>query len=388
MPTNQCHTRRMLPDEFKLCGTLHIFVAFDWGDEIDLDRARRLFPAESQDLARRRRTPSSIAYRPAPLRYPLKMPPIELPEIGQVRSFTGADQSPAALAAIAEVIVFDFGGVSVSLQIPFELTPAALSRLAGALADPSALVEAARTASTNLYQQLQPAIEKCGWSPLGEEYFVFEIPPNDRLPAPPELIAKHAGWLAGLVSLEADPLSPSEVESAIQSRISYSPGDMLVAAWSSAVLFDRQCEETLQAIEFANLQLLEYRFIDDLLDQRMAAAYSTIHRTLRGRLPFWRTQARPLRRLGELRIEVNSLFERTGNALKIVGDQYLARVYHMIAQRLHLSDWEQSIRRSLDVVEGAYQVVSDQSGAFRIELLEIVVIVLIAIEILMAIFRH
>jgi hypothetical protein len=163
---------------------------------------------------------------------------------------------------------------------------------------------------------------------------------------------------------------------------------MLVAAWSSAVLFDRQCEETLQAIEFANLQLLEYRFIDDLLDQRMAAAYSTIHRTLRGRLPFWRTQARPLRRLGELRIEVNSLFERTGNALKIVGDQYLARVYHMIAQRLHLSDWEQSIRRSLDVVEGAYQVVSDQSGAFRIELLEIVVIVLIAIEILMAIFRH
>ena len=378
----------MLADDFPLRGTLHIFVAFDWGDEIDLDRARRLFPAESQDLARRRRTPSSIAYRPAPLRYPLKLPALELPEVGSISEHSSPDQSPSTTAAVAEAIVFDFGGVSVSLQIPFELTPAALSRLAGALADPAALVEAARTASNDLFFKLQPAIEKCDWSPLGEEYFVFEIPPNQRLPAPPELISQHADWLAGLVSLEAEPLSQSEIEAALQSRISYSPDDMLLAAWSSAVLIDRHCEETLQAIEFANVQLLEYRFIDDLLDQRMAAAYSTIHRTLRGRLPFWRTQARPLRRLGELRIEANSLFERTGNALKMVGDPYLARVYHMIAQRLHLSDWEQSIRRSLDVVEGAYQVVSDQSGAFRIELLEIVVIVLIAIEILMAFVRH
>ena len=381
----------MLTGDFKLRGTLHVFVAFDWGDEIDLDRARRLFPAESQDLARRRRTPSSIAYRPAPLRYPLKMAPIELPEIGPLGVSSVISESPGTVipgSTVAEAIVFDFGGVSVSLQIPFELTPAALTRLAGALAEPSSLVEAARAASNDLYYKLQPAIEKSAWSPLSEEYFVFEIPPNDQLPSPTELIAEHADWLAGLVGLETDPLSQSEIESALQSRISYSPDDMLLAAWSSAVLFDRHCEETLQAIEFANLQLLEYRFIDELLDQRMAAAYSTIHHTLRGRLPFWRTQARPLRRLGELRIEANSLFERTGNALKMVGDQYLARVYHMIAQRLHLSDWEQSIRRSLDVVEGAYQVVSDQSGAFRIELLEIVVVVLIAIEILMAIIRH
>ena len=105
-------------------------------------------------------------------------------------------------------------------------------------------------------------------------------------------------------------------------------------------------------------------------------------------MPFWRTQARPLRRLGELQIDANNLFERTGNALKMVGDQYLARVYQMVAERFHLSQWEQSIRSSLDVVEGAYQVMSDQSGSFRVEMLEIIVIVLIAIELILAFFRH
>ena len=49
--------------------------------------------------------------------------------------------------------------------------------------------------------------------------------------------------------------------------------------------------------------------------------------------------------------------------------------------------WEQSIRGSLDVVEGAYQVVSDQAGSFRIELLEIVVIILIAIEIALSVYE-
>jgi hypothetical protein len=365
----------MLDDKTILRGALHVFVAFDWGDEVNLEEARRLLPAESQDLARRRRTPSSIAYRPAPLRYPLGGVRLELAEIGAVET-------------AAEAIVFDFGGVSVSLRIPFELSPAALARLAGSLAEPQKLVDAARSASQELFERLKPAIQQAAWSPLGEEYFVFQIPPGDPPALPEELLEQHSDWLAGLVRLETEPLSREEIAIAVQSRIGYSQCDILIADWSASVLVDRDCEETLQTIEFANLQLLEYRFIDNLLDARMSEAYSTIHRTIRSWLPFWRTHARPLRRLGELRIEANSLFQRAENALKLVGDQYLARVHRLIAARFHLEQWEQSIRGSLDVVEGAYQVVSDQSASFRIELLEVVVIVLITIEIFLALVRH
>ena len=176
----------------------------------------------------------------------------------------------------------------------------------------------------------------------------FRFRPTTTLPEPGRLLEEHAAWLAGLVRLEAEPLSGDEIQAALQSHISYSPRDLLLVAWSAAVLVDRDCEETLQAIEFANLQLLEYRYIDNLLDERLAAAYSTIHRTLQSWLPFWRTHSRPLRQLGELRIDANNLFERTGNALKMVGDQYLARVYQIIATRFHLVNGNKaSVPRSM-----------------------------------------
>src|SRR5205814_10082649 len=107
--------------------------------------------------------------------------------------------------------------------------------------------------------------------------------------------AKDAAWLAGLVHLESAPLSKSETAEALRLQLSYSPDDVFIADWGAAVLVDQDCEETLQAIEFANLQLLEFRHIDDRLDKRLAAASETMEPWTRSVLPFWRIQGRPLR---------------------------------------------------------------------------------------------
>ena len=60
----------MQPDT-PLYATIHLAFAFDLGYEIDLERARPLLAGEAGALARRRRTPESIRYRPAPLRVAL-----------------------------------------------------------------------------------------------------------------------------------------------------------------------------------------------------------------------------------------------------------------------------------------------------------------------------
>ena len=99
---------------------------------------------------------------------------------------------------------------------------------------------------------------------------------------------------------------------------------------------------------------------------------------VRSRLPFWRTHARSLRALGELRVEVNELLERMSGVLKLVGDPYLARAYQLLATRFHLDDWGENIHRSMKVIEGIYQILSDQAESYRAEILEIIVIVLIA----------
>jgi uncharacterized Rmd1/YagE family protein len=95
-----------------------------------------------------------------------------------------------------------------------------------------------------------------------------------------------------------------------------------------------------------------------------------------------------MRQLGELKVEANALFERTGNVLKLVGDSYLARVYRLVDTRFHLDAWEKNIQRKLEVAEGVYQVVADQASSFRGEFLELIVVLLIALEIVMAFVRH
>lgn len=295
---------------------------------------------------------------------------LALPDLGSVQATAG-------------LTVFDFGAVSLALRAPLRLSADAFSRLAGALADATLLVDQARAILKPIYQTLLPAIEDAQWqADLSEEYFVFQFAPDD-LPC-----AADDAWLAGLVHLEASPLSNDETAEALRVKLSYGPNDLFVPDWSAAVLFDRDCDETLQTIEFANLQLLEFRNIDNRLDQSLADAARIIHPLTRSYLPFWRVYARPMRQLGELKVEANTLFERTGNVLKLVGDAYLARVYRLVDNRFHLDAWEKNIQRKLEVAEGVYQVVSDQAGAFRGEFLELVVVLLILIEIILAFVKH
>jgi hypothetical protein len=369
------------PPEVILTGHLHIYIAFDWGEEMDLAHAGRLAPGEVLALSRRSRTPTSIGYKPPPLRFRLGAVSLDLP---------GIDRAPIERV---EATVFDFAAVSVALRVPFQMKRADLTILAGHLADPgtaAALVQVAREVLEPLHRKIQPAIQKPLWpDDLWEEYFVFRFPPDAPL-NPTLMLGEQAPWLAGLVRLEDQPLSDVEVGEALRLPLRYGRSDLFVPDWAAAVLLDndRECDETLQTIEFANLQLLEFRNIDDRLDTALGRAYRLIHRAAHSWLPFWRSHDAPLRVLGELKVEANGLFERTGNVLKLVGDQYLARVYRLLGTRFHLNEWERSIQRKLEVIEGVYEVVSHQTVTFRMEFMEALVVVLIFIEIALSLLRH
>lgn len=356
-------------------GFLHILVAFDWGNQVDLERARKLFPGRVSDLARRRRTPPSIMYRRAPVSFDL--PPVAL-------GFLAGRN----LTAEARVTIFDMGAASVALRAPLELEAAELLALAGQLAESTPLVAAARSVAEPVYEKIRPAIQQARWIELSEEYIVIQLLPDPRLPRPAELLSAHRPWLAGLLCLEPAPLSTAEIDESLKNFLTYSPDDLLLAQWSAAVLVDTDCDETLQVIEFANVELLELRYIDRELDDRLEQAYDLIHPLTNAWLPYWRLHSRPVRDLGELKVDAHELMNRTSNVLKVVGDQYLARVYRLLSVRFHTAEWSRSIGESLSVTQEVYGVVSDQATVYRTELLEIIVIVLIALEIILAIVRH
>ncbi len=269
-------------------GVLHAFVAFDWGEEVDLERVRRVLPAEVHVLPRRLRTPPSIAYQSPPLRIGLPPLQLQIPVLGHV-------------TAPADLMLFDFGCASLAMRLNFRLAAADLTRLGGELADPTAFIEAARTALAPLFEKLRDAIINPDWIDLSEEYFVFQILPNPGTPSPAQLLAQSPGWLAGLVRLETGPLSDSEIAEALRLRMSYSPDDLIVVDWTAAIVVDRDCGEVLETMAFANLQLLEFRHIDTRLDVRLKKAYGLIHQLAHSWLPIWQTHSRRLR--GPARIE-------------------------------------------------------------------------------------
>src|SRR5271166_1812450 len=105
---------------------VHLAFAFDIGDEIDLERARLILHGEPGQLPRRRRTPESIGYRPAPIRVELEPDGIALP---------GAwswNRPPRG-----ELTLLDFGAISLAVQFHLSATPTVLLELAGRLAEPA-----------------------------------------------------------------------------------------------------------------------------------------------------------------------------------------------------------------------------------------------------------
>lgn len=360
-------------------GVLHAYVAFDWGDEVDLVQAAKLLEVElgfasSPGLPRRRRTPMSIEYRPAPLVFQLPHTICKFAVLGEVE-------------AQVEMILFDFATLSLSLRIPFSLKGSKLSDLALELSRPGEFPSFGTTILDPLFKKLSPAIKLPKWSELTEEYFVFQFNPGDPFPEISDLLRNHSNWLASLLRLESAPLASEEIEEAIKQRLQYSPTDLLVVDWAAAVLIDSDCEETLQTIQFANLQLLRYRYLDDLLDTELANSAKWAHWPTPFSQLLGEGANQRVRELGALNIEATNLFERTGNVFKLLGDMYLSRTYRLLATRFHLPAWEGSIRRNLEVIEDVYRVVADQAAALRAQFLEIIIIVLIAVELFLALWR-
>jgi len=357
-----------------LAASVNLAFALDIGDEIDLDRARLILQAEPGQLPRRRRTPESIGYRPAPIRVELEPGGIALP-----------GEWSFARPPRGQLTLFDFGAISLTVQFHLKATPAALLELAGRLAEPAPLTESARRLLAPWLQQIQPAVLDFAVSEMNEEYIVFQLwePRGNWL-------EDRGDWIAGLVRLESDPLSPGEVREATRLSLSYTPCDLVVLDWAAGVVADLECADTLQVIEFANVQLLEFRHIDDRLDDRLEAAYRLIRPDPRSSwiARRWRLHGDAVRQIRELEIEATSLFERVDNALKLIGDQYLARIFEVASARFHLRDWQQSIRRKLETVGHVYDLLIQQAGGQRMEALEITVVFLIALEIVLAILRH
>ena len=135
-------------------------------------------------------------------------------------------------------------------------------------------------------------------------------------------------------------------------------------------------------------QLLELRSYDELLDRALDELYGEVA-TRRGarRGPF-RNYAPVLHRTMAVMLEIAEFVERVENAIKIIGDTYLARLYGAAVESLRIPAWERSVTRKQALLQQVYDVLKNEVDASRGLLVEVLVVVLILMEIVMAAFRH
>jgi len=357
-------------------GVAHVFCAYEVGQLIDLDASERRVTSltERASFRHKRRAPRYFEYQPPPLRV---LRPAEPVTVGGYRTDAQVD-----------AVLFDFGAVSVTYTIPLAGLLAGLVDLSAELYDHAGLLSDSRRHVVELVQLLGPAVSRPHVSSMVETYTIFQVLELTGGRSPAALREECAPLLAQILRAERQALSAQEVGDALACELAFGAADLTLIDADATIVFDVDAEDTIAVLEFANVDLLEMRFLDQRLDDGLDHAYRAMSRRS------WRPALWPgaggddLQRIAQMQVDAALMFEAVNNALKLVGDQFLARVYRLASERFHLGDWDVSILRKLETLESVYAKLSDVAASRRVEVLEWIVIVLIALEIVLSVFRH
>jgi hypothetical protein len=339
--------------------------AFEVAQSIDLDAAQRrmLAQAERQTIKYKRRAPASFEYRPAPL---------HVTRTGAQEEVEGRRTLPTV-----EVVVYDFGALSVSYAIPLAGSLAELPGLAQALWGNQRLLSDARRHVDEVLAELGPACVRPEVADFVEDYSIFHIEAFSTPCDAALLWTTHGETVAQVLRAAPHPLSQQEIAEALSARLSFGPNDATIIDTDAALLFDPEGEDVRDVVEFANTQLLEMRYLDHELDEVLERVYERLLK---------RSGAGPdLRSLARLELDAAILFEQVTNALKLVGDQFLARVYALSSRRFHLDEWDTSISRKLQTIDGIYAKMADRAANRRMEMLEWIIILLFVLSIVLSV---
>lgn len=358
------------PDPAALRGSLWVLFLYDVAEEIHLDKLRQLLGLEPspREPSFRHPTPEYVRFERPPVVEPI--PP---------------DRLEAGPGARARLKYFDFGVVSVEVEMPFETDWESLVQLAARWTAASDLESRAEAFARDAVARAAPAIEQPARQWLSEDYYAVHVAHalDDDTGQPlstAALLAAHSSDIARIVRGETNPLSESERNEVLRARLSYYPNDLIVAGWSGAFLYDtpEAASPARQLLEYANTQLLEFRHYDELLTRVLAQVYDKLERG-GGLLGRWRLGAEA-ERLNRIRLDVRELAERADNAIKFLSDMYYARAYRMASERVGVGDYRRLVEDKLRTAGDLYEFMTNSFHQARAFVLEFLIVAILVIE--------
>jgi hypothetical protein len=353
-----------------LAGHIQAFYLFDVAETIDLRAIPSLIggPAVAARLAPKPATPAYVQY---------EKPPV---------SFDGSAVGLQQLDGFQmRVRAYDYGVISIALAQPFSGDWADLLAVGQTLIENEDIEQRAESACRALIGRIGPSLVGLRESLLSEDYLVYVVNRLEREASADELIAVHGDTIAAMLRGERQPLSNQEKTKILRHRLSYLRDDLVIATWNAAFVYDTPAgaQAALEILEFANSQLLEFRYYDQRLDAELAQIYARLQH------PRWYDEwmgskyARAARQVHSLFIDVNELTDRTETALKFVGDIYAARLFGLVANRLGLGTWKASVQEKLETLDDIYRFAVEQSSISRGQLMELAIVAILVMELVL-----
>jgi hypothetical protein len=356
-----------------LRATLQLYRLFDLADVLDLERARECLATPL--LAQR-----PVVSRGASIEMP--QPPVAM-ELGAAK----VPLREVTRQARLEARLYDLGIVALSLHMPLAgpLTWAeATELLASVQSYPTWVGEQFGAQIAELRERLTPALVRPNATVREEDYILFVV---ERLGAgePASRLGRHPALLQAALG-ERKPLSAAAAT--LATPLSYYEDDLILLTWSTAIVIDPDDaarQDAALLLEFANAQLLAFRTYDAQVDADLVALAPRIARMRRFRWPLVLSSRRFLSEVHSLIADITDTSARVENALKVTEDVYWNRVYAAALAVLRVEVWRTGVADGLRVLRETASLLHDEAEAAWTSLLEVLVVVLIAVELVVAI---
>ncbi len=359
-----------------ITGEVVYLYAFDVANEIITPRVRDILSEKPFPFEIR---PDRTLPKDIPLYRPLAIVP----------------QPPKALFAGAPlrllIRIYDVGVVTVMMRSEVQVKhPGELMRFHNpALDDGLPLDRVAVSFCAKVCDSLQDTIiGRNQRQPFPEAYTVFCITELNGATDVNVWLGEHRREIAGLLTeTPADLLSESQVAEVLRIQRSFEKSDLAVIDWDAALVVDLRgyVDDVLYALELANLQLEEFRIMDQRLDEYLDRAYDDLER--RGWGVFGAAN-KTLRHLRRFRVDVAKLADEVTHITKFFGDWHLARVYLGARDRFYLDQWRTSVEQRLAQLDKLYSVVHTEVNEQRMLWLEIIIVIFFAVDIVILLWTH
>jgi hypothetical protein len=356
-------------------GRILIYRVYDIGRDVNLEAAQKVF--ETTTTAHRfrlNRSSKAMIINNAPLSLVVDV------------SKYDALGHPLDLEISAKIWHFGAISITMSLGIPEAMTWNRLIELGNFLENDGNLDVLARQKVEQILQSVNPErIQTTDWETY-EDYTCYFFRKLEGCEENAMNIFNRYDIFRLILSENNENLSDQTKKIILDSTFQYSNDDLAVIDWNSALIIEPSGSlDIVDVIEFALCQLLEMRHYDDLLDEKLGYLYNALEKQKFNL--FQGYYNRLSKEAAKFYLDIADTVESVENSLKVVGDFYLAKIFRAASQRLRFKDWQDSVNQKLENLAQISKIFVAEGNEKKNQLLEIIIIILIAIEVLPLFFK-